>query len=119
MSEEKSPAVSVIEAHEEFIQHVETGSSKVRTLSAVTIVVAGILSLSYVYQLLLPYATGTTSVTVSLTDPLLQVTQVALLALTSLWLYVATRDYFFSKRMARAIREARALEKEIEKRVTS
>ncbi len=117
LSDEKSPAAAIIEAHEEFIQHIERGSSKIRGLSLVTIVVAAALFVSYAYQLLLPYAGGVTSVTVNLVDPVLQGAELALVALTLVWLYVGVRDYLFTKRMAKAIKEARTLEKDIEKRI--
>src|SRR5271157_6528542 len=116
-SPEKSPVVSMIETHEEFIQHIEGGSSMMRTLSAITIVVSFVLLLAYISQLLLPYATGVTSQTVSLVDPTLQVTEVAVSVLALLWLYVGIRDLLFSRRMRRAIKEIRALERDIEKQM--
>ncbi|HME18685.1 MAG TPA: hypothetical protein VKF15_02985 [Nitrososphaerales archaeon] len=116
-SPEKSPVVSMIETHEEFIQHIEGGSSMMRTLSAITIVVSFVLLLAYISQLLLPYATGVTSQTVSLVDPTLQVTEVAVSVLALLWLYVGIRDLLFSRRMRRAIKEIRALESDIEKQM--
>jgi len=119
LSEDRSPTVSMIEAHEEFIQHIEDGSRKVRWLSAVTIVVALVLFASYAYQLVLPYATGTAKVTVNLTDPVLQATELAVAALTLLWLLVGVRDYRFTGRMEKAISEARALERDLEKRVSA
>ncbi len=117
LSDEKSPAVAIIEAHEEFVQHIESGSSKIRVLSLVTVTVAAVLFVSYAYQFLLPYAGGTTSVTVNLVDPTLQAAELALSVLTLVWLYIGIRDYLFTRRMAKAIREARALEKDIEKRI--
>jgi hypothetical protein len=114
---EKSPVVSMIETHEEFIQHIESGSSMMRTLSAITIVVSFILLLAYVSQLLLPYVTGETVQPVNLLDPTLQGTEVAVSVLALLWLYVGVRDFLFTRRMGRAIREIRNLEKDIEKHV--
>ncbi len=117
MSEDKSSAVSMIEAHEAFVQHIEEGSSKIRTLSVITVVVAALLLVSYVYQLLVPFITRETVVSVNLADPLLQVFELALVAITAVWLYVGVTDYIFTRRLAAAIREARALEKDIEARV--
>ena len=117
--EEKSPVVSMIETHEEFIQHIESGSAMMRTLSAATILVSAVLFASYVSQLLLPYFTGVTVQTVNLTDPILQGTEVALSVLVLLWLYVGIRDFLFTRRMSKAIGEIRALERDIEKRIAN
>ena len=119
LQDERSPVVAMIEAHEDFIQHIEQGARRIKTLSMFTVIVAAVLTLSYAYQLLLPYFTGVTSVSVSLDDPLLQATEVALIALSLLWLYIGLADYVFTRRMAAAIREARAVESELERKVTS
>jgi hypothetical protein len=116
-SEEKSPVVSMIEAHEEFIQHIESGSTMMRSLSAVTIAVSLVLFLAYVSQLLLPYVSGVTTQTVNLVDPTLQVTEVAVSILTLLWLYVGVRDFLFTRRIGSAIREIRVLESDIGRQV--
>src|SRR5271157_2896026 len=108
----------MIEAHEEFIQHIEGGSSMMRSISAITIVVSLILLLSYVSQLLLPYLTGVTVQPVNLVDPTLQGTEVAVSVLALLWLYVGVRDFLFTRRMGRAIKEIRALETSMEKQVS-
>jgi hypothetical protein len=118
LSDDRDPKVMVLEAHEEFIQHIETGGAKIRGLAAITIVVAGLLFVSYLYQLLLPYISNTILVTVNLLDRGLQATEVALAILTLLWLYVAVRDYRFTRRLSRAIAEARAIEKDVEKRIS-
>jgi len=117
MSDEKSPRAMVLEAHEEFIQHIERGSSKIRTLSIITIAVAALLAISYLYQLSLPYF-GIKTVAINLADPVLEAVQLVLVVLTLLWLYVGVRDYMFTSRMTKAIKEARELEREIEKRIT-
>ena len=109
----------MIETHEEFIQHIESGSAMMRTLSAVTILVSAVLFASYVSQLLLPYFAGVTVQTVNLTDPILQGTEVALSVLVLLWLYVGIRDFLFTRRMSKAIGEIRALERDIEKRIAN
>lgn len=111
--------VSVLEMHEEFIQHIEAGSRRIQTLAIITIVVALALASSYAYQLALPGLTGTSTVTVDLTNPFLEATEVAILALTLVWLYVGVRDLFFTREMAKAIRDARAAEREIERRMSA
>ncbi len=107
----------VIEAHQEFVSHIEGGSSRMRALSLVTIAVAVLLAASYVVQLTIPYFTGETTVTVNLTDPGNVVTELVLLALALVWLYVGLRDFFFSNRMKKAIQEARTKEKAVEKQI--
>ncbi len=102
-----------IEAHEEFVQHIERGSAKIRALSLTTIVVAVLLIISYAYQIVLPLTTGTTTVQVNLTDPSLVATEVVLLVLSLVWLYVALKDYTFTQRLSRQIKEARRLESEL------
>jgi hypothetical protein len=116
MPEDERPGPSQVEIHEEFIQHVEDGSSKMRLLSAVSAVVAAILILSYISQLVLPLA-GTTTVTVNLVDPTLIATEAGVLVLALAWLYVGVRDYRFTTRLARQIAEARASESQIEKEI--
>jgi len=108
----------MIETHEDFIQHIESGSSMMRALSAITIAVSLVLLLAYISQLLLPYVTGITTQSVNLVDPTLQMTEVVVSVLALLWLYVGIRDFLFTRRMGRAIREIRSLEKDIEKQIT-
>jgi hypothetical protein len=109
--------VAAIEAHEEFLQHVENGRARTRLLSIITIVVAFVLSASYAYQILLPFATGTREVTVDLADPTLIATEVVVLLLTAAWLYIGILNYLFSVRLGRAIQRARAFEAEIDRRM--
>jgi len=117
MSEDKNPNVSTIELHEEFIQHIENGGGLIRTLSAVTVVVAALLAISYLSQLvLLPYVYGVKSQTVNLVDPALQATELLLTVLTLVWLYVGLRDYFFARRLAKQVKEIRAMEAEVAKK---
>jgi len=116
MPEDQKP--SQVEIHEEFIQHVEDGSSKMRLLSAVSAVVAFLLILAYLAQLILPL-TGTTSVTVSLTDPTLIATEVGVLVLTFAWLYVGVRDYRFTTGLAKQIKAARAAEAAMQKKIAA
>ena len=103
-----------MEAHEDFIQHIEDGRSKIRFLSLITIAVAFLLTASYFYQILLPFATNTKVVTVNLLDPVLLVTQVLFVILGAAWLYVGIVNYLFSTRLGRAIHRARLMEREIE-----
>lgn len=113
MTEDKT---SQVEIHEDFIQHVEDASSKMRILSVVSAIVALLLVLSYISQLVLPL-TGTTSVKVSLTDPTLIATEIAVLVLSVAWLYVGVSNYRFTTRLARRIAAARAAEAELEKKI--
>lgn len=109
---------SAVEAHEDFLQHVEDGSRKMRLLSAASAVVAAFLAVSYLSQLALPL-TGTTSVTVTLTDPALIATEVAVLVLAVAWLYVGVSNYRFTTGLARKIKAARAAEAEMERKIAA
>ncbi|MBI2648508.1 MAG: hypothetical protein HYY68_06810 [Thaumarchaeota archaeon] len=117
MSEETPPGVRVLEAHEEFKQHIEAGASKVTALGLITMVVAFLLLASYFSQLLLPYVGGTRYQTVDLLNPALVVTQILLMILTAAWLYVGAVNYLFGRRLGRTVREIRASEKQLEKRI--
>lgn len=116
MTEEESPTVKIMEGHEEFIQHLEAGASKIKGLALITVVVAALLAIGFVIQLALPLATGQTVVQVSLTDPFLVSFEVLLLALALVWLYVGIRDYAFMRRLGAQIREARRQERELFKK---
>jgi hypothetical protein len=116
--EERSPAVMAIEAHEELVQRVEAADAKIRTLSIITMVVAFFLAASYFSQILTPFVSRTRYVQVDLLDPTLIIFQILLLALTSVWVYIGVTNYLFAVRSRRQIREIRALEKEMEKRIT-
>jgi hypothetical protein len=116
-SDESSAVVKIFEIHEEFIERLEKGSSKIRWLSIVTILVSALLFFSYVAQLSLPYVTGETVQTVNLSDPALQGVEIVVAALAFLWLYVGIDDFLFTRRLERSIREIRALEKDFERRV--
>ena len=117
MPDKGEAEVAAMEAHEEFIQHVEDGRSKIRLLSIITIVVSFLLTASYFYQLILPFVSSTKVVSVNLLDPVLLVTETLLLILGAAWLYVGIINYLFSTRMGRSIQKARAMEKEIEERM--
>ena len=104
--------VEIIEAHQDLVRHIERGARMMKVLSMATILVAAVLVTSYLSQLLLPL-TGTTEVTVNLTDPANEAVELLVLALALVWLYVGGRDLAFSWRMARVIKEARRREKEL------
>jgi hypothetical protein len=114
-SDENSPQVSVLEAHEELIQHIENGTGKIKTLSVITVFVAAVLAFSYALQLVLPL-TGTTTQPVNLADPTLMGVEAGILVLTLLWLYVGLRDYLFVARLSGQIREIRAAEAQLLKK---
>jgi len=108
------PSVKMIEAHEEFVQHIESGQARIRFLSIITIAVAFLLLASYFDQVLTPFTTGTKTVTVNLLDPTLLALEVVLILVTFAWLYVGVVNYLFASRLGKQIRDARAKEKEIE-----
>jgi hypothetical protein len=117
LSDKAEAGVAAYEAHEEFIQHVEDGRTKIRLLSVMTIVVAFFLSAAYFSQILLPFLSNTKVVTVDLTDPVLILSEVVVLGLSVAWLYVGVANYLFSTRLGRSIKKARSLEKEIEDKI--
>lgn len=114
-----SPGVMYIEAHEEFVQHIEAGERRMRSLSLITVAVAALLSLSYVAQIVLPFATGATSVTVNVNDPTLLAFELLLLLLTLAWLGVGLRNYRFATRLGTMVKQARTAERELEKKLES
>ncbi|HUI00612.1 MAG TPA: hypothetical protein VLX56_03155 [Nitrososphaerales archaeon] len=116
-SDEKEPSVEIIEAHGSFVRHVELGSARMRTLSIITIVVAFLLLASYFYQVLTPFATGTSVVTVNLLDPTLLAFEVVLILVTFAWLYVGVVNYLFASRLGRQIKAARAAESQLESKL--
>jgi hypothetical protein len=117
MAEDPENASKVIDAHQEMVARVEQGTSRVRALSVITIIVAGVLSVAYLSQLALPL-TGVKTVTVNLTDPANVVTELVVLALALAWLYVGISDLRFSWRIRGEIESARRREKELQERVS-
>jgi ABC-type transport system involved in cytochrome c biogenesis permease subunit len=107
----------IVEAHEEFIQHIEAGQRRIRTLSVITLVVAIFLGASYAAQLVYPYVSGQTVVTVNLTDPSLLGLEVVALLLTFAWIFVGATDYLFATRLGRMVKQARAAERELERKL--
>jgi hypothetical protein len=111
------PAAQIIEAHGSFVQHIENGSARMKGLSLITIVVAFLLLASYFDQVVTPFTTGTKVVTVNLLDPTLLALEVVLILVTFAWLYVGVANYLFASRLGRQIKDARAKEKEIERKL--
>jgi len=109
--------VAILDAHEEFVQHIESGQARIRVLSIITIMVAFLLLASYFDQVLTPFTTGTKVVTVNLLDPTLLALEVVLILVTFAWLYVGVANYLFASRLGRQIKEARAEEREIESKL--
>ncbi len=116
-NERDKAKVVILDAHEEFVQHIESGQARIRTLSVITVLVAFILIASYASQLLIPFTGGSRYQTVDLLNPALIALQVVLVILTGAWLYVGVVNYLFASRLGKQIREARAKEKEIEGRL--
>jgi len=117
MSNEKEAGPGIIDAYQELVRKVEQGTGRMRALAILTIVVAAFLAISYLAQLALPL-TGTKTQTVDLTDPTLVATEVVVLGLALVWLYVGLSDLRFSSRIMREIESARAREKEIERKIS-
>ncbi|HUH99440.1 MAG TPA: hypothetical protein VLY65_00210 [Nitrososphaerales archaeon] len=118
MSEESSPAVMKIEADEDFLDHVERGQRKLKNLSLTTLTVTVLLGAAYFFQILDPFVTGEKVVQVNLQDPGLLVVEVLILGLTFAWMYVAALNYLFYTRLGRQVKEIRAKEAELLKRIT-
>ncbi len=109
--------VAILDAHEEFVQHIESGQARIRVRSVITMFVACLALASNFHQVLTPFTTGTKVVTVNLADPTLLALEAVLIAVTFAWLYVGVVNYLFSSRLGRQIREARAKEREIESKL--
>ena len=117
MSEDKDPNVSMIELQEEFIQHMERGGRKIRVLALIATLTGGYFAISYVLQLaIVPYALGITRQTVILVDPSLMALEAVSLAVALLWLFAGVRDLSFQGKMAKRIKEIRALQAEVAKK---
>lgn len=112
-----SPGVMVIEAHEELIQHIEAGEIRMRVLSVISVIIAGFLIASYFSQLLLPYVSNTTVVSVNLRAPVLILTEVVVLIVAAAWMCVGVTDYLFARRLGKQVHEIRVAERELEKRI--
>jgi hypothetical protein len=122
MSEDESPSTPSLphlslEAHDDFIQHVEVGQKRLRNLSLTTLVVTVILGAAYFSQILTPFVTGQTVVQVNLLDPGLLILEVLILGLTFAWMYVAALNYLFYTRLGKSIKQIRVMEAELLKRI--
>jgi len=107
----------IIEAHEELIQRIESGQTRIRALSVITVVVAFLLAASYFSQIVLPFVGGQRFQTVDLQDPSLIVFEAALLVLSAAWLYVGVVNYLFASRLGKQVKEIREAERELEKKI--
>ena len=111
MSDERDPNVSVIELQEDFLQHMERGGRKIRTLALIATVAGGYFAISYFLQLvILPFGLGITTQTVNLVEPGLMAIGAVSLAISLLWFAAGIRDILFQRRLARQISEIRALQ---------
>jgi hypothetical protein len=117
MDDEKERGPGIIDAHQELVRHIEQSAGRIRILSIITLGVAAALAASYLVQLALPL-TGTTTVTVDLTAPSNIVTELVVLALVLIWLYVGVSDLRFSSRIKKEINGARSKEKGIQDRIS-
>jgi len=114
MSEDKDLNVSTIELLEEFMQHMESGGRKIRTLAVIASVAGAYFAINYFLQLVvLPYGLGIKSQTVNLVDPGLMVIGGVSLIISLLWFYAGLRDIIFERRLARRIKEIRALQTQV------
>jgi hypothetical protein len=109
--------VAILDAHEEFVQHIEDGQRRMKTLSVTTMAIAFLLLASYFYQVLTPFTSATRYVQVDLLDPTLLALEALLIAVTFAWLYVGAVNYLFASRLGRQVKEARAKERDIERRL--
>lgn len=117
MSDEAERGPRILDAHQELVRHIESSTGRIRDLSIITVIVAGVLTFSYAWQLLLPLF-GQSTVTVNLTEPTNIAAELIVLALALLWLVVGFSDLRFSLRMKGEIAKARAQENEIQDRIS-
>ena len=117
-ADERSVGVMVIDAHEELLQQLESGRSKIRLLSGVTVVVALLLCAAYASQITLPLISSSSRYqTVDLLSPALLATEVFLVTLGAVWAYVGLANYAFSRRMKERILEIRSYERQLMERM--
>jgi hypothetical protein len=107
------PGIKAMELNELFIQRIEEGAGRLRLLSLVTLVVSFLLLASYASQVILPFWTGQTSVTVNLLDPSLLVFEGILILLTVAWVYVGAVNFLWARRMVGRIRRLRKEEEKM------
>ncbi len=118
LSDKGAIRVQAIDSYRKLVERVEWGGSKITGLSVITVLVALILIASYLSQLIVPYVYGTRYVQVDLLNPGLVATQIVLILMTCAWLYVGLSNLLFARRLRRTVREIRAAEQELEKRLT-
>lgn len=106
--------VALYQINDDFSEHIEKSSRRIRILSVITLVISVILLASYFSQIVYPFVTGQTIVSVNLVDPSLLALEVVLVLLTLAWMYVGAVNYLFSSRMAKAVKQAREQEHKIE-----
>lgn len=111
------PQIKIMELNELFVQRLEDGTRRLKILSAVTLIVAFLLLVSYASQVVLPFATGETTVTVNLLDPSLLIFEALLIALTVAWVYVGAVNLLWARRLGSRISKVRAEEDKILKRI--
>lgn len=109
--------VALYEINDDFSEHIEKSSRRIRILSVITLVISVVLLASYFSQIFYPFVTGQTVVSVNLVDPSLLGLEVILVLLTLAWLYVGAINYLFSSRMSKAVKQARKHESAIEKMI--
>ena len=116
MTEEVERGPAVLDAYQELVSRIEQGTRRMRALAVITVAVAALLSVAYLSQLALPL-TGTTSETVNLSDPTLIASEILVLILTLLWLYVGVSDLRFISRVRGDLAAARAKERQLQDRI--
>lgn len=118
MKEEEVSPQEAAELREEVLQRVEAVGTRIKRLASVTVIVAFLLAMSYIVEMVYPYATGSTSATVNLRDPGLVALEALLTVLALAWLYVGVSDYRFVSKLGKSIRVARARERDLEKSIS-
>ena len=119
MDEKASAPESVIELREEVLQRVENVGTRIKRLSILTLFVSGLLAVSYVVEIILPYFGGSAIQTVNLKDPSLVAFEIFLTFMVLLWFFVGLSDYRFVTRLSSQVAQARAQERVLEREITS
>jgi uncharacterized membrane protein (DUF485 family) len=117
LSDKAEVDIALYEVNDDFAEHIEKSSRRIKILSVITLVISVILLASYFSQIVYPFVTGQTTVTVNLIDPSLLGLEVVLVLLTLAWLYVGAVNLLFSTRMARAVKQAREHGRNIERMI--
>ncbi len=109
--------IALYEVNDDFAAHIEKSSGRIRVLSVITLVISVVLLASYFSQIVYPFVTGQTTVTVNLVDPSLLALEIVLVLLTLAWLYVGAVNLLFSTRMAKAVKLAREHGRSVERMI--